>query len=162
MQPTQCDLQPPITKDPRTTHTHDEPRIAKDRARSAHEVPFIAPAETTSYTEKHKRFLAPASSPNKARATLIQPLQCVLQKQVYIHAAITMRSAITDSKAPYNYAHTTNQALQNTIREPITHQSEQTAPAVHTRYLSSWAETTSYGKNKVSCSGFLPQKSNAI
>ena len=51
------------------------------------------------YTEKHKVLLR-LPPQHKPHATFIQPLQCVLQQQVYIHAAITMRSATTDSKRP--------------------------------------------------------------
>ena len=37
---------------------------------------------------------------NKAHATVMQPLQCVLQQHVPIHAAITMRFASTPCKTP--------------------------------------------------------------
>ena len=56
----------------------------------------------------------------RCQATMTQPLQCVLQHHIanlHIsthmatpddnnHAAIPLRSATTDSKTPYNYAHT--------------------------------------------------------
>ena len=63
----------------------------------------------------------------------MQPLQCVSQHHVSSphalthmatkrdnnHAAIARRSASTDCKTPYNYAHMHNDTLQNTKGEPI-------------------------------------------
>ena len=61
-------------------------------------------------------------------------------------SAITVRSATTGSKTPYNYANTTKHALQNTIKEPITHQNERPAPASHTGCPSSLAAATLHRK----------------
>ena len=63
------------------------------RTRRTDEVPFIAGC--SHFTRKNTRFRAPASSPNIAHAC-----PCI------IHAAITMRSASTNSKKTYSYAHT--------------------------------------------------------
>ena len=71
-------------------------------------------------------------------------------------SAITVRSATTGSKTPYNYANTTKHALQNTIKEPITHQNERPAPASHTGCPSSLAAATLHRKTlRFRCSGFL-------
>ena len=135
--------------------THDEPSIAKHHQGTNHTPKRTDCTPRTRgtfhcrpkrlYTEKHKVSCSGILPKPKPHATFIQPLPCVLQQLGYIHAAIAMRSRTTDSKTPSHYAHTTNQALQNTIKEPITHQNEQAAPAAHTRYLSSPAEATSQG-----------------
>ena len=114
-----------------------------DRNRRTHELPSAAAC--SHFTRKNTWFRAPASSPKQPHATFVQPLQCILQLQVYIHAAITLRSATTDSKTPCNYAHTTNHALQNTIKEPITHQNERTATAAHTSCPPSPPAATLHG-----------------
>ena len=78
----------------------------------------------------------------------MQPLQCILQHHVSNphvsthmatdrdnnHAAITLRSAKTDSKKPYNYAHINNHTWQNTKGEPIKRiETIAAAPAPHTQ-----------------------------
>ena len=99
---------------------------------------------------------------NKAHATFMQPLQCVLQHDVAnphasthmaspddnSHAAIPMRSATTDSRNAWNYAHRNNHSLQNTEEEPIDLETIQTAPAAHRRYLSVSAAATLHGKTQ--------------
>ena len=129
-------------KQPGTNHTPKR----TDRTRRAQEVPFIAGRSDFIWNNPRVSLRLPPQ--NKAHATFIQPLQCVLLQLVYIHAAVTTRSETTDSESPKPYAHTMKQALQNTIKEPITHQNERTAPAAHTRYLSSLAEATSHGKTQ--------------
>ena len=116
------------------------------------------------FTRKKQGFVRRLPPQHKPHATFTQPLQFVLQQLVYTihHAAITMRFATADSKTPYSYAHTTKQALQNTIKEPITNQNERTAPAAHTRYLSSPAEATLYKKTQGFVFRLPPQtKANA-
>ena len=102
----------------------------------------------------------------------MQPLQCVLQHDVANphasthmatpddnnHAAIPMRSATTDSRNAENYAHRNNHSLQNTEEEPIELETIQTAPAAHTRYLSSPAEATLHGKTQGFVLRLPPQK----
>ena len=101
MQPFQCDLQPQLQETHRTTpqeqplvakHIEGTNRVRNDRSRTrrTHEVPFIVAC--SHFTRKNTRFRAPASSPKHSPCN--------------IHAAITMRSATTDSKTPYNYART--------------------------------------------------------
>ena len=61
-----------------------------------------------------------------------------------IHAAIPMRSASTNSRNAWNYAHRNNHCCK-------THRRNQTtpaAPAAHTRYLSSPAAATLHGKTQ--------------
>ena len=69
----------------------------------------------------------------QCQATSTQPLQCVLQRHVANlhvsthvatsdddnHAAISLRSATTDSKNAKNYTHRNNRSLQNTEEEHI-------------------------------------------
>ena len=102
----------------------------------------------------------------------MQPFQCVLQHDVANphasthratpddnnHAAISMRSATTDSRNAKNYAHRNNHSLQNTEEEPIELETIQTAPAAHTRYLSSPAEATLHGKTQGFVLRLPPQK----
>ena len=84
------------------------------------------------------------------QATLTQPLQCVSQHHVANlhvsthmatpddnnHAASPMRSATTDPKTPYNYAHTSTAKAAWSAA----------APAAHRRYLSSPPAATLHGK----------------
>ena len=103
----------------------------RSRTRRTDEVPFIAGC--SHFTRKNTRFRAPASSPKQSPCNIMQPFQCDLQAPspaatlhgflpkkhkvscsgflpktapLQHHAAIPMRSASTDSKTPYNYAHT--------------------------------------------------------
>ena len=68
---------------------------------------------------------------HKSYATFVQPLQCVLQHHVHIHAAITLRFASTRADRE---------------EEPIDLETIQTAPAAHRRYPSSPAAATLHGK----------------
>ena len=68
-----------------------------------------------------------------------------------IHAAIPMRSASTNSRNAYNYAHRNNHCCK-------THRRNQTTPAAplaHTRYFHRRLQPLYTEKHKVSCSGFL-------
>ena len=116
------------------------------------------------YTEKRKvscsGFL-PNTGPMQ-HATFMQPSQCILQHDVANlhvsthmatpddknHAAIPMRSATTDSRNEWNYAHRKNHSLQNTEEEPITLGTTAAATAPHRRYLSSPAAATLHGKTQ--------------
>ena len=123
-QPFQCDLQPQIQETHRTTHTGTTTRCRtqrRNRLNSKRSKPHPPHTRGTFhrrlkplYTEKHKvscsGFL-PKRKP-MAHATFMQPLQCVLQRDVANphasthmatsddnnHAAIPMRSATTDSR----------------------------------------------------------------
>ena len=61
-----------------------------------------------------------------------------------LDAAITLRSATTDSRNTKNYAHSNNHSLQNREDEHIRDRNDR--PAAHTRYLSSPAAATLLGK----------------
>ena len=113
------------------------------------------------FTRKKQGFVLQLPPQHKPHATVTQPLQFFFAATSVHHAAITMRSATADSKTPYSYAHTTKQALQNTIKEPITNQNERTAPAAHTRYLSPPAEATLYRKTRFRAPASSQTKANA-
>ena len=61
-----------------------------------------------------------------------------------IHAAIPMRSASTNSRNEWNYAHRNNHCCKTRRRNQTT----PAAPAAHTRYLSSPAAATLHGKTQ--------------
>ena len=96
MQPFQCDLQPQIQETHRTTHAGTTTRcITQRRNQFADETTAAAPAAHTRYLSspaeatlhrKKTRFRAPAFSPKqKAHATFMQPLQCILQHSLHHH-----------------------------------------------------------------------------
>ena len=188
MQPFQCDLQAQIPKDPITTHTHKHTQSSlkpplqcgkkkrqtdPSRNRRTDEVPFIVAC--SHFTRKNTRFRAPASSPKHSPCNIMQPLQCGSQHQLAnlhlsthrttpddkSHAAIPMRSASTDSKTPYNYAHTQAHPKQLeatvTMRQKKTTNRPQPQPphrrgTFHRRLQPLYTE-----KHQVSCSSFLPK-----
>ena len=107
-------------------------------------------------------------------AAWMQPLQYDLQSSAAkdnsithaaaapsnLDAAIPMRSASTDSKTPYNYAHTTTpkaacshryNAAKKTTNRPQPQPSHRRG-SFHRRLQPLYTE-----KHKVSCSGFLPK-----
>ena len=104
MQPFQCDLQAQIPKHPITTHTQAHPKQL----------------EATVTMRQKKKANRPQPQPPHRRGTFhrrLQPLYTEKHKvscsgflpktePLQHHAAIPMRSASTDSKTPYNYAHT--------------------------------------------------------
>ena len=94
MQPFQCDLQPQIPKLPITTHTQAQPkqleatvtmRQKKGKptaaATAAHRRYLSSPAAATLHG-KMQGFVLRLPPQNKAHATFMQPLQCVLQHPV--------------------------------------------------------------------------------
>ena len=103
-QPFQCDLQAQIPKHPITTHTQAHPKQL----------------EATVTLRQKKTINRPQPHPPHRRGTFhrrLQPLYTEKHKvscsgflpktePLQHHAAIPMRSASTDSKTPYNYAHT--------------------------------------------------------
>ena len=116
------------------TKKNDKPTAG--RTRRTDEVPFIVAC--SHFTRKNTRFRAPASSPKQ------RPLQH--------HAAIPMRSASTDSKTPYNYAHTSTPKAawshRYTAAKKKNDQPTAAAPAAQTRYLSSSPAATLHGKTQ--------------
>ena len=122
MQPFQCDLQPQIQETHRTTHTGNNHSLQNTEeepieletiqtAPAAHTRYLSSPAEATLHG-KTQGFVLRLPPQKKAHATFMQPLQCVLQRDVANphasthmatpddnnHAAIPMRSATTDSR----------------------------------------------------------------
>ena len=88
------------------------------------------------YTEKHK-----VSCSGFLPKT--EPLQH--------HAAIPMRSASTDSKTPYNYAHTSTPKAAWSHRDTAAKKNDKptaAATVAHTRYLSSSPAATLHGKTQ--------------
>ena len=120
----------------------------RSRNRRTDEVPFIAGC--SHFTRKNTRFLCFGFLPKT------EPMQH--------HAAITMRSATTDSKTPYNYACTsTPKAAWNHRYNAAKEKGKPTAAATaaQTRYLSSPAAATLHGKTQ----GFvlrLPPQNRAL
>ena len=75
MQPVQCDLQPQVPKHPITTHTQAQPKQLEAT------VTMRPPAAATLHG-KTQGFVLRLPPQNKAHATFMQPLQCVLQHPV--------------------------------------------------------------------------------
>ena len=138
MQPLQCDLHPHVAEHQGRT---DYPRKGPSCTSGTHEVPFIAGC--SHFTRKNTRFRGPASSPQKNHATVMQPLECVLQLHVPIHAAITMRFASTRCRTPRE-----NRLCSKRSKPHPPH----TRGTVHRRLQPLYTE-----KHKVSCSGFPPK-----
>ena len=108
----------------------------------------------------------------------MQSLQCLLQHHMANplvsthmateddnnHAAIQLRSAATDSKPPYNYAHT-HTRIQSSLKPPLhcgkekTAERSQPAPAAHTSCPSLRLQRIYKEKRDDSHSGFLPTTS---
>ena len=147
MQPFQCDLQAQIPKHPITTHTQAHPKQL----------------EATVTMRQKKKANRPQPHPPHRRGTFhrrLQPLYTEKHKvscsgflpktePLQHHAAIPMRSASTDSKTPYNYAHTsTPKATWSHRCNAAKKKGKPTAaaPAAQTRYLSSPAAATLHGK----------------
>ena len=110
MQPLHCDLQPKIQQAHRTTHTWTTTHCRTLRenrfdlettpaATAAHRRYLSSPAAATSHGKTQGFVLRPPPQ-NKPHATVMQPLQCVLQHHVHIHAAITMRFASLRCRTP--------------------------------------------------------------
>ena len=157
-QPFQCDLQAQIPKHPITTHTQAHPKQL----------------EATVTLRQKKTINRPQPHPPHRRGTFhrrLQPLYTEKHKvscsgflpktePLQHHAAIPMRSASTDSKTPYNYAHTSTPkaawshrytAAKKTINRPQPHPPHRRG-TFHRRLQPLYTE-----KQKVSCSGFLPK-----
>ena len=189
MWPFHSDLQPQIPKHPVTrtstskaTLCHHVPPLQcgkkkrqtdRSRTRRTQEVPFIAAC--SHFTRKNARFCArlpPQNKADKAHATFMQPLQCVLQHHVANlhvsthmatpddnnHVAIPLRSATTDSKTPYNYARaSTPKATLCHRYSAAKKKANRPQPHPPHRYLSSPLRPLYTEKHKVLCSGFLPK-----
>jgi len=142
MQPFDYDLQCPAPKDNGITHAAAEPSNLDAAAPHTHKQGTLHRRLQPLSTEKHKV---------SCSGFLPKPLQCVLERHVANlhvsthmatqddnnHAAIPIRSASTDSRNEWNYAHMNNHTLQNTKGEPILNERIAAATAAHTRYPSS-------------------------
>ena len=158
MQPFQCDLQAQIPKHPITTHTQAHPKQL----------------EATVTMRQKKKANRPQPHPPHRRGTFhrrLQPLYTEKRKvscygflpktdPLQHHAAIPMRSASTDSKTPYNYAHTSTpkaawshryNAAKKKANRPQPHPPHRRG-TFHRRLQPLYTE-----KDKVLCSGFLPK-----
>ena len=143
-QPFQCDPQPEIQETHRTTQTDTTTRCKTDRRNQfAHETTPAAPAAQTRYLSS-----SPAATlygethgfvlrlpPHKiAHATFMQPFQCDPQPEIQE----THRTTQTD----------TTTRCKTHRRNQFAHETTPAAPAAHTRYLSSSAAATLYGKTQ--------------
>ena len=162
MRPFQCDLQAQIPKHPITTHTQAHPKQL----------------EATVTLRQKKTINRPQPHPPHRRGTFhrrLQPLYTEKHKvscsgflpktePLQHHAAIPMRSASTDSKTPYNYAHTSTPKAAWSHRYTAAKKNDKptaAAPAAQTRYLSSSPAATLHGKTQ----GFvlrLPPQNRAL
>ena len=157
MQPFQCDLQAQFRKHPITTHTQAHP----------------TQLEATVTIRQKKKANRPQPQPPHRRGTFhrrLQPLYTEKHKVSFFgflpktepmqhHAAITMRSATTDSKTPYNYACTsTPKAAWSHRYNAAKKKANRPQPQPpHTRGTFRRQLQPLYTeKHKVSCSGFLP------
>ena len=89
-----------------------------------------SPAAATLHGKTHG-FVLRLPPQNQPHATFMQPLQCVLQHHVHIHAAITLRFASTRCKTQWRNRLTSKRSKP---------------PAAHRRYPSSPAAATLHGK----------------
>ena len=194
MQPFQCDLQAQIPKHPITTHTNKHTQsslkpplhcgkkktINRPQPHPSHRRGTFHRRPQPLYTEKHKvsrsGFL-PKTKPMQHHAAITMRFAAATRKLAPIyaqnntrtpndnsHAAIPMRSASTDSKTPYNYAHTSTPKAAWSHRHTAAKKNDKptpAAPVAQTRYLSSPAAATSHGKTQ----GFalrLPPQNKAL
>ena len=113
----------------------------RSRNRRTHKVPYIAGC----CHGKTQGFVLRLPPQNKPHATFAQPLQCVLQQQVHIHAANTWWFASTRCRTTReNQSHAKTYGPQPPHRQGT----------LHRRLQPPYTE-----KHKVSFSGFLPNPS---
>ena len=120
------------TKNKNPTQRCGEKHQNQRTATAAHTRCPPSPPAATLHRNTHG-FVLRLPPQSKPHATSMQPLQCVLQRQVANphlsthmaterdnnHAAIPLRSATTDSKTPYNYAHTNASKAASTHRYSV-------------------------------------------
>ena len=152
MQPFQCDLQAQIPKHPITTPHTSTPKAAWSHRYTAAKKKKAYPnrSRTPSHTRGtfHRRLQPLYTEKHKVSCSGFLPKTEPLQH----HAAIPMRSASTDSKTPYNYAHTSTPKAAWSHPLPLRQKKKgkptAAAPVAHTRYLSSPAAATLHGKTQ--------------
>ena len=162
MQPLHCDLQAASTdsKKPYIAHINNHTwqntketwlRIETIAAAPAAHTRYLpSPPAATSHG-KTQGFVFRLPPQHKPHATFMQPLQCVLQHHVSNthapahmatkrdnnHAAITLRSAKTDSKKPYSTHQQPHVAEHQGRTDYASKRSQPHPPHTHTRCLSS-------------------------
>ena len=157
-QPLQCDLQAQIPKHPITTHTQAHPKQLEATVTLRQKKTINRPQPHPPHRRGtfHRRLQPRCTEKHKVSCSGFLPKTEPLQH----HAAIPMRSASTDSKTPYNYAHTSTPkaawshrytAAKKTINRPQPHPPHRRG-TFHRRLQPLYTE-----KHKVSCSGFLPK-----
>ena len=115
MQPFQCDLNAQIPKHPITTHTQAHPKqleatVTMRQKKKANRPQPQPPHRRGTF---HRRLQPLYTEKHKASCSGFLPKTDPLQH----HAAITMRSASTDSKTPSNYA--THKHTQSSLKPPL-------------------------------------------
>ena len=178
MLPFQCDLQPELQKTHKTTQTGTTTHCRTQRRNQfAHETTPAAPAAHTKYIsspaaatlhEKTESFVLPLPPQNKAHATFMQPLQCVLQHHVaYPHVSTHMatehdniwQQSCSHSNAICNQSFKKRRKLRKqeqllvaehrgTNSRIFAHETTPAAPAAHTKYISSPAAATLHEKTE--------------
>ena len=162
MQPFQCDLQAQIPKHPITTHTQAHPKQLEATATLRQKKTTNRPQPHPPHRRGtfHRRLQPLYTEKHKVSCSGFLPTTEPLQH----HAAIPMRSASTDSKTPYNYAHTSTPKAAWSHRYTAAKKNDKptaAAPAAQTRYLSSSPAATLHGKTQ----GFvlrLPPQNKAL
>ena len=104
-QPLQCDLQAQIPKHPITTHTQAHPKQLEATVTRRQKKTINRPQPHPPHRRGtfHRRLQPRCTEKHKVSCSGFLPAKT---EPLQHHAAIPMRSASTDSKTPYNYAHT--------------------------------------------------------
>ena len=148
MQPLQCDLKAQTPKDPITTHAQAHPKQLEATVTMRQNSKANRPQPQPPHRRGtfHRRLQPLYTEKHKVSCSGLLPKTEPLQH----HAAITMRSASTDSKTPYNYAHTSTPKAAGSHRYNAAKKGKPTAAATaaQTRYLSSPAAATLHGKTQ--------------
>ena len=125
-------------------NTKGEPiTLERVQAAPAAHTRYLSSLAAATLHGKTQGFVPRLPPQNKPHATVMQPLQCVLQLHVPIHAAITMRFASTRCRTPRE-----NRLCSKRSKPHPPH----TRGTVHR-----WVQPLYTEKRKVSCSGFLPK-----
>ena len=144
-QPFQCDPQPEIQETHRTTQPDTTTRCRTQRRNQfAHETTPAAPAAHTRYLAcsspaatlhgKTQGFVLRLPPHKVAHATLTQPFQCDPQPEIQETHRTTQTNTATRCRTQR--------------RNQFAHETTPAAPAAHTRYVSSSAAATLYGKTQ--------------
>ena len=119
---------------------HDlHPLVAEHRGGTDSQRRYLSSPPAATLHGQTQGFVAPVPPQHKFHATFMQPLQCVLQQHLHIHAAITVRFA--------------SRRCRTQRRNRFDPETTAAAFAAHRRYLSSPPAATLHGKTP----GFLLQ-----